>query len=77
MAVAQTALAAGPTPCVGGERTQVIVHVDADVLAGLAELGRCHVVGGAALATETASSSESLGYTGQSSWPTGTPTERP
>jgi 5-methylcytosine-specific restriction endonuclease McrA len=54
VAMAQTALAAGPTPCIGGERTQVIVHVDADVLAGIAEVGRCHTIGGPALATDTA-----------------------
>jgi Domain of unknown function (DUF222)/HNH endonuclease len=53
--MAQTALAAGPTPCVGGDRAQVIVHVDADVLAGIAEVGRCHIVGSTtALATDTA-----------------------
>jgi hypothetical protein len=41
--VCESALASGPLPLVGAERTQVILHVDATFLAGDADVGRSTV----------------------------------
>ncbi len=51
--MAETTLAHGPTPAPGGDRTQMVVHVDAVALAGTGT-GRCHVEDGPVLAPETA-----------------------
>jgi hypothetical protein len=51
--VADGALAAEPTPVVGGERTQVVVHVDADYLSGASPSGRCHVADGLTVGRRT------------------------
>jgi len=54
VAVAESALAAGPRPLDGGERTTVVIHVDAEYLAGARLDGRCHVAGGCRIERETA-----------------------
>jgi len=41
--LAETGLAAGPTPVSGGERAEVVLHVDAEWLAGDTDVGRSHV----------------------------------
>ena len=50
----ETMLAAGPKSRSGGDRYQVVVHVDADVLSGESESGRCATQDGSPLAAETA-----------------------
>lgn len=52
--VAEASLAAGLGARSGGERTMVVVHVGAEVLAGENPDGRCHVEDGPALSPETA-----------------------
>jgi hypothetical protein len=49
--MAETLLARGATPSVGGERHQVVVHVSAETLC---EAGLCAIEGGPAIAAETA-----------------------
>lgn len=51
-AVAEGYLAGGPAALTGGERQQIVVHVDAEVLA-TRQAGRCELEGGPALAAET------------------------
>ena len=41
--LAETGLAVGPTPVSSGERAEVVLHVDADWLAGDTNVGRSHV----------------------------------
>lgn len=53
VAMAETALASGIAACAGGERHQVVVHVDAEALADDGP-GRCELDDGHALAPETA-----------------------
>jgi uncharacterized protein DUF222/HNH endonuclease len=53
VALAEAALASGPSRS-GGERYQVVVHVDADALASDEGAAGCALDDGAALATETA-----------------------
>jgi len=53
VAMAETVLASGVAPCAGGERHQVVVHIDAEALAD-DEPGRCELDDGHALAPETA-----------------------
>ena len=45
VALAETALAVGPRSLDGGDRTTVVLHVDADLLAGARGDGRCHFAG--------------------------------
>jgi len=53
--MADTLLAHGPASRTGGDRHQVVVHVDADALAGRPQAtGRCELADGEPLAAETA-----------------------
>ena len=52
-AVAEGYLAGGPATLAGGDRQQIVVHVDAEVLVSR-EAGRCELEEGPALAAETA-----------------------
>jgi hypothetical protein len=52
--MADTLLGAGPVARSGGERHQVVVHVDAEALAGAREDGVCEIERGGALHPETA-----------------------
>jgi hypothetical protein len=52
--MAETVLANGPTPCAGGERHQVVVHVSAETLCEDGEAGRCAIEDGPRVAAETA-----------------------
>jgi len=53
--MADTMLAQGPASRTGGDRHQVVVHVDADTLGGRpGAAGRCELADGAPLAPETA-----------------------
>jgi hypothetical protein len=52
--MAETVLTHGPTPCAGGERHQVVVHVSAETLCEDGEAGRCAIEGGPAIAAESA-----------------------
>ena len=54
VAVADSFLAGGHGPRSGGDRHQVLVHVDVATLSGDDETGRCELGDGAALAPETA-----------------------
>ena len=54
VSMAETMLASGPASRRGGERSQVVVHADADVLSKEAESGRCTTADGSPLAAETA-----------------------
>jgi Domain of unknown function (DUF222)/HNH endonuclease len=54
MAIADSFLASGPAARTGGDRHQVLVHVDAATLSGVDESGRCELEHGAPLAAETA-----------------------
>ena len=54
LSIAETQLAAGSAARSSGERYQVVVHVDADVLAGTSDSGRCATEDGSPLAAETA-----------------------
>lgn len=45
VAVAETAMAAGPTPCEGGDRNRVDLIVDLDLLLGNSTDGRCAIAG--------------------------------
>ncbi len=51
--MAETLLAAGSTPCPGGERSQVVVHVDAEALADDEHGDRCELEDGPSLPPET------------------------
>ena len=51
--IAETSLAAGPTQRTGGERYQLVVHVDAEVLSDDEAKGACELDDGPALAPET------------------------
>ncbi len=53
VALAETVLSSGPRPCSGGDRNQVVVHVDANALFDDTD-GRCELDDGAAVASETA-----------------------
>jgi uncharacterized protein YciI len=52
-AVAESALAGGPTPLSGGKRCQVVVHVDADTLIHGNPNGRCQLDDGISLSSDT------------------------
>jgi hypothetical protein len=52
--MAESLLAAGPAPLAGGERCQVIVHVDQRALRDASPDGRCELDDGPALPAETA-----------------------
>jgi len=52
--MAETVLTHGPTPCAGGERHQVIIHVSAETLCEDGEAGRCAIEEGPAIAAESA-----------------------
>ena len=54
VAVAEVALEAKPGPMVAGRRPEVIVHVDAELLAQSAEVGECYLEGGLSISSETA-----------------------
>ena len=54
VAIADSFLATGPAARTGGDRHQVLVHVDAATLSGVDESGRCELEHGAPLAAETA-----------------------
>ena len=54
VAVADSFLATGPAARTGGDRHQILVHVDAATLSGADESGRCELEHGAPLAAETA-----------------------
>lgn len=45
VAVAETAMAAGPTPCEGGDRNRVNLIIDLDLLLGNTTEGRCAIEG--------------------------------
>jgi hypothetical protein len=45
VAVAETAMAAGPTPCEGGDRNRVNLIIDLDLLLGRSVDGRCAIEG--------------------------------
>lgn len=51
--MAETVLATGPTARTGGDRYQIVVNVDADVLSDNASGGVCELDGGPSLAPET------------------------
>jgi hypothetical protein len=52
--MAETLLASGPAARTGGERHQVVVHADAEVLSEDAAEGRCEIDGGPPICPETA-----------------------
>ena len=54
VAIADSFLATGPAARTGGDRHQILVHVDAATLSGADESGRCELEHGAPLAAETA-----------------------
>jgi Domain of unknown function (DUF222)/HNH endonuclease len=54
VAIADSFLATGPAARTGGDRHQVLVHVDVATLSGADESGRCELEHGAPLAAETA-----------------------
>ena len=54
VAVAERSLEAGDLPLVGGRRPEVIVHVDAELLAHATDVGICQVEGGPTIPVETA-----------------------
>ena len=45
VAIAETAMAAGPTPCEGGDRNRVNLVIDLDLLLGRSTDGRCAIEG--------------------------------
>ena len=54
VAIADSFLATGPAARTGGDRHQILVHVDVATLTGADESGRCELEHGAPLAPETA-----------------------
>ena len=52
--IAEAALATGPRPLDGSDRTTVVLHVDADYLAGARPDGRCHLADGSRIEAGTA-----------------------